>query len=443
MNTTSLFTAGKQAGLTDMEVYFTRSDNFSCKVFEGNVDSYAVSQTQGLSIRGLFEGKMGYTYTEQVADFNPERLIQTVIDQALYLETQHKEYLYDQTPEYPSLSLYDESFETVSPEQKIDFLKKVEKAALEYDTRVKSVSYCSFANGTTTSTLENTHGVSLTQRANYAYTYLNVVVFEDHETKEASTFLVSTDFNDYHPQTLAQTVVTEALSKLKSHSITSGNYPIVLSSKVASELVDAMSTCFSAESVLKKLSLLENKCDTKVASTCLTLVDDPHLKNGLGSCAFDGEGVPTRYKTIIESGILKSYLHNLATAHQLNVEPTGNGMRSSYKSSIYISPSNLYIKPGNFSLEQLLAKATNGLYITSIAGIHAGLNTVSGDFSLAASGYYISNETLAHPISDITISGNFFTLLQQIEAIGNQLNFNLSAVGSPALYVSSLTVSGE
>ncbi len=443
MNTKHLFELGKQAGLEDIEVYYTKNESFSCKVFEQAIDSYSVSQTEGLSIRGLYNGKIGYTYTEQVNHANEHQLIQTVINHAKYIEKEESEYLYEGSDDYIDLSLYDAALNDISAKEKIDFLKSVETIALGLDSRVKSVSYCLFSNGETTSHLQNSKGLDLIQRANYAYAYLNVVVSNEIENKEASTFILSTNFSNYQPDALAQDVVTKALSKLGGKAVKSNQYDAILSNEVSSDLLEAMTSCFSAEAVLKNMSLLKDKCHTVVASPLITLVDDPHLPNGLGSCAFDGEGVATTYKELIKDGTLQMYLHSLATAKTMKTTPTGNGMRSSYKSNVMISPSNLYIKPGHTSFETLCQQLNHGIYITDVAGLHSGLNTISGDFSLAASGYLIEDGKISTPVSDITISGNFFTVLKEISGIGDDLFFNLSAVGSPSLRINDLSISGE
>ncbi|MGL4373409.1 MAG: metallopeptidase TldD-related protein, partial [Turicibacter sp.] len=222
-----------------------------------------------------------------------------------------------------------------------------------------------------------------------------------------------------------------------------GTYPIVLKNLVAADIIEAMSGIFSAEAVEKDLSLLKGKLNTTIASDCLTLVDDPHLIDGLGSASFDGEGVATFYKEVISNGELITYLHSLTTAKTFGVNPTGNASRPSFKSSVNINPTNMYIKPTESSVDDLLKAIDNGVFITDVQGLHAGLNVISGDFSLSASGFHIEDGVLTHPIHEITIAGNFFEVLKNIEGIANDLEFGMSAIGSPALSIKSLTVAGE
>ena len=438
-----LFKAGYDAGLTDMEVYVVKNDNFSCKAFEQNVDAYSVSKTQGLSFRGVYEGKMGYTYTEKCDDSSIPFIINSVIENASVIEKEENEQLYAGDKDYVSLDLYRDSFNDVTALEKINFLKAVERECFALDSRVKSVDYCSFSNGSTEIMLKNTKGLDVSERQNFAYAYVSVLVSENGENKNDGDFIISTDFNDYEAKSFAKKIVDSALAQLGSTKVKSGTYPIVLKNLVASDILEAMSGIFSADAVLKDLSRLKDQLGKQVANSLVTLIDDPHLPNGLGSSAFDGEGVATYKKEIITNGILQTYLHSLTTAKVFQTTSTGNASRASFKSSVNISPSNMYIKPQDASLNDLLKTASNGIYITDVQGLHCGLNAISGDFSLSANGFLIEEGQLTRPVHEMTIAGNFFDLLRDIEQIGNDLAFGPSTIGSPTLLIHSLAVAGE
>ncbi len=408
INIDLLFKAGYEAGLTDMEVYLVKNDNFSCKVFEQNVDAYSVSKTQGLSFRGIYQGQMGYTYTEKCDDSSIPFIISSVIDNASVMEKEENEQLYAGDKDYVKLELYHHSFNEVTALEKIEFLKAIEKACFALDPRVKSVDYCSFSNGASEVILKNTKGLDVSERQNFAYAYVSVLVSENGENKNDGDFIISTDF-----------------------------------SLVAGDILEAMSGIFSADAVIKDLSRLKGQIGKQIASSIVTLIDDPHLPNGLGSSSFDGEGVATYKKEVITDGVLMTYLHSLTTAKIFKTTSTANASRASFKSSVNISPTNMYIKPQASPLEDLLKAAFNGIYITDVQGLHCGLNAISGDFSLSANGFLIENGQLTDPVHEMTIAGNFFDLLKNIKQIGNDLEFGPSTVGSPTLFIQSLAVAGE
>jgi PmbA protein len=156
--------------------------------------------------------------------------------------------------------------------------------------------------------------------------------------------------------------------------------------------------------------------------------------------------VATRTKTVIENGKLKTFLHNLKTAKKDGVESTGNASRASFKAPVGISPTNFFIQPGELSYEDMIKRMGDGLIIIDVQGLHSGANPVSGDFSLGAYGYLVEKGQIVRPVEQITVAGNFFTLLETVEEIGSDLKFGRPSpggyVGSPTLLVRHLSVAG-
>ena len=145
---------------------------------------------------------------------------------------------------------------------------------------------------------------------------------------------------------------------------------------------------------------------------------------------------------VIENGVLKTYLHNLKTASMMNTSSTGNGFKSSVSSSVGIQPCNLYLKPGNISFEEMLKKVNDGVYITNVTGLHAGLNPISGEFNLQSSGYMIENGEITRPVTLIILSGKLDEMLNKVTYIANDFEFK-SNVGTSSIAVESLAISGK
>jgi PmbA protein len=239
--------------------------------------------------------------------------------------------------------------------------------------------------------------------------------------------------------------VEEALTMLGAKPIKSMQCPVVIKNDVFAQFFSAFTDLFSAERVQKNLSKLKGKLETKIASETVTVYDDPHLPKGLGTTSFDAEGVATYKKALIEQGTLKTFLHNLKTSNKDGVATTGNAAKGSYKGTIGIAPFNIYIEPGDKSFDDLLQPIEKGVYIVSLQGLHAGINTISGDFSLQCYGYVIESGKIGRPTSQITVSGNFFELLNHMDSIGNDLTFTILGsgyTGSPTVKISGLTISG-
>jgi len=222
--------------------------------------------------------------------------------------------------------------------------------------------------------------------------------------------------------------------------------PIIIKNETFAQLFSAYVGIFSAERVQKNLSAMAGKIGEIIASPALTLIDDPHLPLGLATSSFDAEGVATQKKAIIDKGQLKTYFHNLKTANKDGVVSTGNASKGSYKGTVGIAPSNLILSPGILTFDEMVATIEDGVYVVSLQGLHAGIDTISGDFSLQCHGYLIEAGKIDKPVSQITVAGNYFEMLKDIEMFANDFKFSILSsdyTGSASVKVKALTISGE
>ena len=193
--------------------------------------------------------------------------------------------------------------------------------------------------------------------------------------------------------------------------------------------------------------MLSGKLDSKIASEVVTIVDDPLIPWEFGSAPFDSEGVASYKKIVVEDGVFKTFLHNTKTARKDSVAPTGNGFKTNFDSAVSIAGTNFFVKPADKSLEALMAELGNGLMITDFAGLHSGVNPVSGEFSLQAEGFAIKDGKKDRPVEQITVSGSFFDMLNSITAVGSDLKFGTPGpagnIGSPSLLIRDLDIAGS
>lgn len=438
-----LLEKGKQAGFEDMEVYIQGSSSMDIKVFKGELDKYTIADGEGMSFRGVCNGNMGYAYSEKVDRSSVDMLIEGAKQNASVIEDEDKEFIFGGSESYREVESYNSELEAVDTSKKIDFAMELERVALSLDERVESVSTCLYGESSGYSVLVNSKGLVLEDRSNMAYGYISVKVKDGDDIKTADRYVLSNDFSVFDVSELAKEAVDEAISMIGAKSVESGDYEIVLRNDVAASFIDSFEGIFSAEAVQKDLSLLKGKLGEQIAVPELTIVDDPFLENGMGSTGFDSEGVATVYKKLIENGELKTYLHSLKTAKKDGVEPTGNGFKG-YKSSISIAPTNFYVENGAHSFEDMIKSVKRGILVIDLQGLHSGLNSVSGDFSLSAYGYLVENGAIVRPVNQITVAGNFYKLIKEIEMIGDDLEFILPGnIGSPSIKIKSLSVAGE
>jgi len=444
-----LLESSESYGFDGAEIMVTRQKDFEVSVFEGDVDEYSISESSGLSFRGIRNSVIGYAYTEKISDTSVELLLKEAMDNLNAIDSNDKAFIFANEAELPykEINQFNEAYNEVTNEEKINLLKKMEKEAYAYDDRVNTIKRCVFGDGEQLLKIRNTYNIDLEEQSNGFFLYYSVGVKTEDEIQSGYSIYFGNDYKKVDYKAIVHEAVDKAVSLLGAQPIKSDNYPVVIENKTFASLLKAYASIFSAEAVQKGLSLLKGKLDQEIANSNLTIIDHPHLENKMGSRSFDSEGVPTQVKKVVEKGRLKTFLHNLKTANKDQVESTGNAIRYSYKSSVGIAPSNLYVEAGTVTAEDMIGTIDKGLYLVSLEGMHAGINTISGDFSLAAKGFLIENGKKTKPVNQVTVSGNFLKLLKAIEMIGEDLKFGLpsgtSIYGAPSVKIKSLTVSGN
>ena len=438
-----LLAEAKAQGIDPAEVYFSAGSSFSAGAMNGNIDSYKVSTRQGLGLRGMYQGKMGYASTQAFDEEAIRQLIEGVKEGALLREDEGAEEIYEGDAEYPTVVSYDETLAQVPATAKLDAVLAIEKAALE---SVDTVKQC---EGTQLSTmsgevyLRNSYGLNLQHKDNAFIAYTGAIAKDGDSTSTGMAFKCGRDFAKLDVKKLGEEAAQEAASGLHAEPVPAGNYRMILRYDAMQSLLATFCGIFSAENAQQGLSLLKGREGEKIAADCVTLMDDPLLEGGFESAPFDGEGVASKTKAVVENGVLKTLLHNRKTAKKQGVASTGNALRPGLSAPITVAPTNFFFKPGDKTLAELEADMSDGLVITDLSGLHAGANMTSGDFSLLSKGYLLKDGKRVQPVEQITIAGNFYDVLKNIRAIGSDLIFPASGVGSSSVDVGTLTAAGK
>ena len=438
-----LFDKAKESGFEDSEIYVTNSESLSISIYKQEVEGYNLDKSFGLSFRGIINGKIGYSHTRILDENSIDMLVNTAKNAALLIENEDTQFIYEGDKNYEDVVCYYEAIDNVDPQNLINIGLEIEKECKNYNENVVNIRGCKVIYSKGDIQISNTKGLDLKNKENILYTYVVPVLEMDGQKQDGTGYKIATNIDEINPREIAKMGVDEALSKINSKSIETGNYKIALYNEAMVSLLSAFCGVFSADATQKGLSLLKDKENTIIASENVTIVDNPLLENGLSSAPFDDEGVATFRKEIVSKGKLTTLLHNLKTAHKANTKSTGNGFKSSYASSVSVSPSNFYIEKGDKSFDEVLNTLGEGLLITEFAGLHSGANAISGDFSLASKGFYIKDGKKAYPVDQITVAGNFFDLLKQITVVGDDLTFPLSSIGSPTVIATGLSVAGK
>ncbi|MCR5809328.1 MAG: TldD/PmbA family protein [Clostridiales bacterium] len=432
------FEAATKKGCSAAEVYFTDGEQFSANVLGGQLDEYSVEHSFGLNLRVQFDGKDGYAYTEVLDD--PEALVERAVDNARSSESPDVHPMQGKC-EYEKVAPPETKVIKMSPAEKIAYAAELEKQFLASDPRAKRAQYSAIQTAKNTVRLHNTLGLEADTTRESAFAILGTILEQDGVLRDA--FVVKEGDELLDKDAMIKEGIEKTVEQFGASPVPSGEYRVMIRNEAMASMLAAFSSMFSADSAQKGLSLLAGMEGKAIAAECVTLMDDPFYAEN--PRAFDAEGVPSVTKKVIENGVLTTLLHNLKTAAKAGVASTSNAGRSA-SGPVGVSPSNFFIKKGEASYEEMIKKLENGLIITDVSGLHAGLNPVSGDFSLIAKGLLVKDGEIVRSVDQITVAGNFITMMKAVTAVGADLKFGMpmgARVGSPSVIVEKLMVSGS
>ncbi len=436
----ALLKAARENGIDPAEIYYTDSDSFSAKAQNAQIDSYEVSSTCGLSLRGSVDGKMGFASTEAFDEEAIEYLVQAVRESAALNEAEEQDEIYAGDPVYPELEEEPDDLDEVSAEDKLSLALRAEAAAKAADPRITQTEGATVSTEVGHCILRNTYGLNLNSTQKLYVAYALPIARDGASTATGFKLSYGLKLKELDPDQLGREAAADTVAQLHAEPVASGEYRVIFRYDAMQSLLSTFCGVFSAENAQQKMSLLAGKEGETIASAQVSIVDDPLRRGGLASRTFDGEGSATFCKAVVENGVLKTLLHNRKTAKKQGVKTTGNARRGG---GMHVAPTNFYLVPGEKTLHELLADMGDGLMITDVSGLHAGANPISGDFSLLSKGFVIRDGKQADPVERVTVAGNFYQLLKDIRAVGSDLEFPGSPIGSPSVDAGVLSVSGK
>lgn len=438
-----LFQKGKQYGFNNMEIFYKLDSSTSIGVQKNTVKDYKIAETYGVSFRGIYKDKMGYSYVEKISKESIDFLLKEAMENAKTIEVDEEEELFEGSEKYETVNKYSEALAKIPVQELIESAFKLEKAALEADSRIKQVLECNISRYIYENAIINTKGLNCYSKGCIVSAAVYVMASDEMQTSTGFEYdFTLRDFSKLNFKDIAEKAAMEAVSKLGAESIQSGNYPVILRRNTATELFASFMSSFSGENVEKGFSVLKGKLGQTITGHNINVIDDPLMEGAPGAEGFDAEGYPTKRVLMVEGGKLLSFMHNRKTAKKAGTNSTGNASKDGYNSIVTVGPHNVYLKPGNKRLENIIKETQNGLFIIELQGTNAGINSVSGDFSLYASGFLIEKGELTHPVNQITVSGNIFDLMKNLDEIANDLIIK-GSVTSPSVKVKALSISGK
>lgn len=433
-----------QAGATAAECVIREGDEFSTLVRLGEVETLKESGSKSIGVR-VFNGKRAAsTHSSDFTASGLDRMLKSAIELAKITS----EDPFSGIPE-PSqlgslsgdLDLFSTDVYSLPGEERIAYARRAEKAALDFDARIKNSEGGSFDAATGHKILANSHGfVGEFRRSYCSVAAIPIAQDEKGGMQRDYWFSVARSLDRLEsPEHVGKIAAQRTLRRLGARKVKTQEVPIIFDPLVANSILGHIFEGVNGDSVYRGASFLAGKLGEKIAASQVTVIDDGTMVGGFGTSPFDGEGIPTRRTVVIENGVLKSYVLNTYTAKKLGLQTTANASRG-LAGTPGIGPGNYFLQPGARTPQQLIGDVKEGLYVTEFLGM--GVNLVTGDYSRGASGIWISGGELTYPVEEITVAGNLKDMFLNISEIANDLEFR-GSVASPTIRIDGLTVGGE
>ncbi|HZO59795.1 MAG TPA: TldD/PmbA family protein [Solirubrobacterales bacterium] len=431
-------------GVHEADAWCQDSVERSVRVYEGSVESLTEAGSKGAGVRVFRDGRTGYAYGSDLSEQGLRELARAAAASAAVTEPDENAGIPRRPGAAPIADLRSPGFGDWTMERRVDLALAVERAARERDPLVTNVEDTVYSDAEARAALANSNGFCDSYEETQCYSFAYAFAGDGADRMTGMGFAVGRGPDDLDPEQVGHEAADRALALHGARQPESRRCPVVLDPFVAASFASIIGRTLSADAVQRGRSLFAGREGDEIAAASFRLVDDGVHPEGMATSPFDGEGVARQTTTLIEDGVLRTYLFDTYTANKGQRDSTGNGDRGSYRTPPSVSPSNLLVASGDASSEDLLQAAGDGLYVMGVSGLHSGVNPVSGSFSVGATGRLIRDGELAEPAREMTIASDLVAMLQGVTRAGAAARWVPfgGSVQAPALLVEEMTVAG-
>ena len=441
MNKQQWITCALEQGFESFEIYQEETTERTVTWLNGKTNTFVTSNVTGTSLRGVINGKMATFATENPDDQMMGSVINSMKNQAAVTGDEEPGII--RRPQESNVTAEPGTWVRPSVAEITELLSNTEKKILAYDPRIIMASWIGWSEETSVRTIVNSYGMQAEDRNTVQILMASAAAKEGNEVKNTYESQPVREIGTFDLDQFIAKVCDTALNKLNASSLPSNTYPVIFERGAMTSLFSAFSGMFSGEMISKGISPLNDKLGTKIFSEKITVIDDPGSQETVSMYRYDDEGCPTFRKTVVDQGVFRTILHNSASAAKMNAESTGNGFKASYASTVGVHPMNCCIQNGDQTLDELCSEMKNGFVITDLAGLHAGIDFVTTNFSLQCSGYWVKDGVRDHSVSLVTTAGNFLEMMKDVTAVGNDLDWGYRSTACPSIAFGGCAIAGE
>jgi PmbA protein len=413
------------------------------RAYDGDVESLTQASSAGVGVRVISDHREGFAYAGTLDDAVVLEALAEARDNAQFGEPDEFNGL--ATPdgvEAAELDLWPEGLTAVPTADKVSMALDLEAATTSRDPRVSAVRVAMYSDALGEGAVATNTGIRAWGRAGTSYLMVQALAQQDGETQIAGGLSVGREVTDLSIDEAADDAVLRSTRLLGSAKPATQRLTLVLEPRMTATVLGLVGGMLNGEAVLKGRSPFGDRVGEAIASPLLTFVDDPTDPRSLGAEAHDGEGLACRRNELVVDGVLQGFLHNSYTGRRSGTASTGSASRG-LSTTPGVGAAALAVAPGAGTHEEVLGAVEHGLFVTSMAGLHSGVNPVSGDFSVGVEGLMVKGGELAEPIREATIASTLQRLLLDIAAVGADLEWLPDGTGGVTLVIPDVALSGS
>lgn len=441
--------AAGAAGAGAAEAYASEDSSREVRAHGGEVESLSAATQRGVGLRAWIGNRAGYAYGTDLSAAGVADLARRAVEAARVADEDE----FAGPPQAPAgtaqgangLELSDPAIAEWTTDRLARLSLEIERAALAADPRVAGVEHAVYADSAERIAIASSDGISGEYESSSCYGYAQVLAEGEEGRETGLGFDLGRGPAALDPVAIGREGAERAVAMVGAGKPASRSCPVVLDPTVAASFVALIGRGLAAGAVQRGRSPFAERLGEEVAAGALVLHDDGLDPQGFASAPFDAEGVPRQRTALIEGGTLRTFLYDTYTARRGAAASTGNASRGGYRSQPSVSASNLIVAPGSLDLAGLLREAGEGVLVTDVAGLHSGVNPVSGVFSVGATGRAIRGGEAAEPLREFTIAGDLVAMLGAVSAVGADSRWVPfgGSVRAPSLSIAEMTVAGS
>jgi PmbA protein len=437
--------AALAAGAGEAEAYASRDRGREVRVHGGEVESLTAATQSGIGVRAWIGRRVGYAFGTDLSEAGVAAIATRAAESAAVADEDEFAAPPQPAPIEAVPGLSDPSVEVWTTARAAELALTVERTALAADPRVVGVEQVVYADSAERVAISSSTGLAGEYESSDCFAYLQALAEGEGGRETGLGFGLARGPDGLDPEAIGAEGAARATAMIGATKPSSRSCPVVLDPTVAASFAGLIGGALGANAVQRGRSPFAGRLDEELASEALALHDDGRDPAGSASAPFDGEGVPRRRTALIEGGRLRAFLYDTYTANREGGASTGSAARHGYRSQPSVSASNLVVAPGSLSFAELLRAAGDGVFITDVAGLHSGVNPVTGVFSVGASGRAIHAGELAEPLREFTIASDLVSMLGAVRAAGAEARWVPfgGSVSTPPLLIGAMAVSGS